>query len=102
MIERESPDESYERRLQYALDWANRDAHGQFLLQHVFGICGMFDTAVEENASSYLSGRRSVAVQLMADIRRNRSGVAILKTAMCNLIDEMAAGDEEDVAEQVE
>lgn len=73
-----SSEESYNRRLEYAIDWASRDPHGQFLLQHFLRLSGLL-TAVNNE-------RRSVAVEFLSEMAACRNGNAIVRTALNNLV----------------
>lgn len=72
-------EESYEKRLQNSLDWANRCSEGQFLLQHFLRVSGFWLPDQD--------GKRAVALEIIEQVRRNRMGPAILKTMMCKSID---------------
>lgn len=80
-------EESYEKRLQNSIDWAHRCSEGQFLLQHFLRISGIYSISGTVDGALINEGKRQVGIEFMEQVRRNRIGPAILKTAVCNVID---------------
>lgn len=96
----EVDEQSYNRRLSYAIDWAARDPHGQFLLQHLVRLTGLFTTAGTPEGSLYNDGRRSVGIEFLDQCKATRNGQAIVKSILAKLIDTdfEEEGDEDNVS----
>jgi hypothetical protein len=85
----------YQSRLRLMYDWAYRSEEGRFLLQHIIGMCDVFDVGATKDAELVSAGRRSIMVQIFGELDGLKNGPLIKKRILSDLIDERSKSNVE-------